>query len=214
MSHVLQVFQTVLAFASVVLLCMFLKNRSIIKAEHGHLFAQLLTEVVLPVVIFSKLATHPIAPRQLLLVVSMIVAVIVCLGASWGAGRVLRLDRGKTGALMIASSFGSSTLIGYPLIQYAFPHNPEAMVDAILISELGVGLPIFTLCVWVAMTLTRAESLGPCTSRLTISGRPSLSAWPPGCSFRPCTSIRGALTWRHFSRRLTWWGRPSPSWPA
>ena len=52
---------------------------------------------------------------------------------------------------MIASSFGSSTLIGYPLIQYVFPHNPGAMADAILISELGVGLPIFTLCVWVAM---------------------------------------------------------------
>jgi len=161
MSHVLQVFQTVLAFASVVLLCLFLKYRGIIKAEHSPLFAQLLIQVVLPVVIFSKLATHPIAPRQLLLVVSMIVAVIVCLGASWGAGRVLRLDRAKTGALMIASSFGASTLIGYPLIQYAFPHNPEAMIDAILISELGVGLPIFTLCVWVAMYFGQGVAEAP-----------------------------------------------------
>jgi hypothetical protein len=151
MNHVLQVFQTVLAFASVVLLCVFLKYRGIIKAEHSPLFAQLLIQVALPVVIFSKLATQPIAPRQLLLVVSMIGAVIVCLGVSWGAGRVLRLDRAQTGALMMASSFGSSTLIGYPLIQYAFPHNPEALIDAILISELGVGLPTFTLCVWVAM---------------------------------------------------------------
>jgi predicted permease len=161
MSHVLQVFQTVLAFASVVLLCVFLKSRGIIKEEHSPLFAQLLTQVALPVVIFSKLATQPIAPRQLLLVVSMIVAVIVCLGASWGAGRVLRLDRAKTGALMIASAFGSSTLIGYPLIQYAFPHNPEAMIDAILISELGVGLPIFTLCVWVAMNFGEGAAEEP-----------------------------------------------------
>jgi hypothetical protein len=168
MSHVLQVFQTVLAFASVVLLCVFLKYRGIIKAEHGPLFAQLLTQVVLPVAIFSKLATHPIAPRQLLLVVSMIVAVIVCLGASWGAGRVLRMDRAKTGALMIASSFGSSTLIGYPLIQYAFPRNPEAMVDAVLISELGVGLPIFTLCVWVAMYFGEGRAEEPGCHRTTV----------------------------------------------
>jgi len=162
MNHVLQVFQTVLAFASVVLLCVFLKHRFIIKAEHGPLFARLLTQVALPLVIFTKLAAHPIALRQLLPVVSMIVAILVCLGASWGAGRVLRLDRGKIGALMIASSFGSSTLIGYPLVQYAFPHNPEAMVDAILISELGVGLPVFTLCVWVAMCFGegRAEEPG------------------------------------------------------
>jgi len=152
MSHTFQVFQTVLAFASVVLLCVLLKHRGIIREEHGPLFARLLTQVALPVVIFSKLATEPIAPRQLLLVLAMLIAVVVCLGVSWAAGRVLRLDRPKIGALMIASSFGSSTLIGYPLIQYAFPHNPEAMIDAILISELGVGLPIFTLCVWVAMS--------------------------------------------------------------
>jgi hypothetical protein len=35
MNHVLEVSQTVLAFAAVVLLCLFLKHRSIIKAEHG-----------------------------------------------------------------------------------------------------------------------------------------------------------------------------------
>lgn len=117
--------------------------------------------MVLPVVIFAKLATHPIGPRQLLLVVSMIVAVIVCPGASWGAGRVLRLDRAQTGALMIASAFGSSTLIGYPLIQYAFPYHPEAMIDAILISVLGAGLPIFTLCVRVAMYFGAGEQAEP-----------------------------------------------------
>jgi predicted permease len=151
MSHNLQVFQTVLAFASVVLLCVLLKRRGLIREDHGPLFAQLLTEVALPVVIFSKLATQPIAPRQFLLVLAMFGAVIVCLAVSWAAGAILKLDRPEIGALMIASSFGSSTLIGYPLIQHLFPGNPEAMADAILISELGVGLPIFTLCVWVAM---------------------------------------------------------------
>jgi hypothetical protein len=73
------------AFAAVVLLCVFLKYRCIIQAEHGPLFARLLTQVALPVVIFSKLAIHPIGPLQLLLVASMIAAVIVCLGFSWGA---------------------------------------------------------------------------------------------------------------------------------
>jgi hypothetical protein len=48
--------------------------------------AQLLPQVVLPVVIFANLATHPIDPRQLLLVLSMIAAVLVCLGAACGAG--------------------------------------------------------------------------------------------------------------------------------
>jgi malate permease and related proteins len=73
----------------------------------------------------------------------------------------MRLDRAQTGALMIASAFGSSTLIGYPLIQYAFPHNPEAMIDAILISELGAGMPIFTLCVGVAMYFGEGAAAEP-----------------------------------------------------
>lgn len=63
MSHTLQVFQTVLAFAFVVLLCLLLKNRGIIREEHGPLFAQLLTQVALPVVIFSKLAVHRACTR-------------------------------------------------------------------------------------------------------------------------------------------------------
>jgi predicted permease len=79
MSHNLQVSQTVLAFASVVLLCALVKRRGLIRDDHGPLLAQLLTEVALLVVIFSKLATQPIAPRQFLLVLAMIGAVIVCL---------------------------------------------------------------------------------------------------------------------------------------
>ncbi len=160
MSHNLQVFQTVLAFAFVVLLCVLLKRRGLISEEHGPLFARLLTQVVLPVVIFAKLATQPIAPSQFLLVLAMMGTVAACLAVSWAAGAMMKLARPQIGALMIASSFGSSTLIGYPLIQYVFPHNPGAMADAILISELGVGLPIFTLCVWVAMYFGEAAPAG------------------------------------------------------
>ena len=58
---------------------------------------------------------------------------------------------------MIVSSFGSSALLGYPLIQYTFPHDPGAMTEAIVISELAVGLPIFTLCPLVAMHFGEAS---------------------------------------------------------
>jgi hypothetical protein len=111
----------------------------------------LLTQAVLPAVIFSELAVHPIAGRQLLLVLAMLVAGVVSLVVAWGAGIAMRLERQKIGALMIVSAFGSSALLGYPLIQFAFPNNPQAMVDAILVSELGVGLPIFTICPVIAM---------------------------------------------------------------
>lgn len=70
---------------------------------------------------------------------------------SWAAGSLLKFDSPSIGALMIVSSFGSSALIGYPIIQYAFPDSPRALAEGIVISELGVGLPIFIFCPAVAM---------------------------------------------------------------
>ena len=151
MSVELHVFETVLAFALVVLLAALLRQLRVVKQDDTAVFARLLTEAVLPVVIFSQLATNPIASRQLLLVLAMFIAGVASLTAAWLAGVALRLDRPRIGALMITSAFGSSALLGYPLVQYAFPNDPQAMTDAILVSELGVGLPIFILCPAIAM---------------------------------------------------------------
>jgi predicted permease len=147
----IHVFETVAAFSAVVLLVILLKRLQLVKEEDGSLFARLLTQVVLPAFIFIQLAAHPIHPRQFLLVAAIFVAGIASMILSYLAGRIMRLDRAKIGALMLTSSFGSSALLGYPLITYAFPHNPEAMTDAVLLSELGVGLPIFILGPLVGM---------------------------------------------------------------
>ena len=156
----LQVTESVLAFSLVVLAIVLLKQASVISQEDGKLFARLLTQVVLPAMIFSQLAFLPVSSRQLLLVVVMIVSGVASLLVAWLIGRLLRLPRPKVGALMISSSFGSSAFIGYPMIQFAFPNNPQAMADAILVSELGVGLPIFTLCPLVAMHFGAAAEDG------------------------------------------------------
>jgi predicted permease len=81
----------------------------------------------------------------------MLITGILSMGVAWLAGKSLRLDRQKMGALLLTSSFGSTAIIGYPLIQFSFPNNPEALTDAILLSELGVGLPIFILGPAIAM---------------------------------------------------------------
>jgi hypothetical protein len=141
----LQVFETVFAFVIVVLLCLLLRKLSIIKTEDVKIFTKLLTQVVLPAVIFLQLSATPIGSGQFLLVFAVFVAGILSMLLAWLAGRLLRLSRPQTGALMLTSSFGSSALLGYPFIAYSFPNNPEAIADAVLLSELGVGLPLFLL---------------------------------------------------------------------
>jgi malate permease and related proteins len=142
---------TITAFALLVGLAIFLKREGIVRKEDVPLFARLMTVVVLPGVIFFQLITHPPALRHVLPIVAMLGAGGGTLLAAWAAAKLLGLSGPKTGALMIVSAFGSSSLLGYPMIQYTFPNDPEALTEAILISELAVGLPIFLLCPIVAM---------------------------------------------------------------
>lgn len=147
----LHVTETVIAFTLLVLAGYFLKRKGVLKQEDSALFARLLTQAVLPATIFYQLWTHPLSSGNFTPVLVMFLTGTVALAISWLAGVLLKFDSPSTGALMIVSSFGSSALIGYPIIQYAFSNDPQALAEGIAISELGVGLPIFILCPVVAM---------------------------------------------------------------
>jgi predicted permease len=141
----IQVLETVLAFTIVVLLGLLLRKFSVITQEDKKVFTKLLTKVVLPAAIFLQLSGMPVRSSQLLMVLSVFIAGIASMLLAWLAGKLLKLSKDKTGALMLTSSFGSSALIGYPFIAFSFPGNSEAMSDAVILSELGVGLPLFVL---------------------------------------------------------------------
>jgi len=151
MTPTLHVIETVIAFSVVIALAALLKRFRVAGESDAPLFARILTRLVVPALVFRQLATHPIHGRQLTMVGAMIAASLICLALAWIAGKAIRLDRARLGALMIVSTFGSSSLLGYPMIEFAFPNDPEALADAVLVSELGVGLPIFTICPLVAM---------------------------------------------------------------
>lgn len=147
----LHMIEVIAAFSMVVVLGILLKRWKILKQDDGPYFARLITTVILPVVIFSQLSVHRVNAGQLLLVLSMFIAGCVSLALAWMAGKLMHASRPAIGALMITSAFGSSSLLGYPLVKYVFSEDPQAMTDVVLLSELGVGLPIFTICPIVAM---------------------------------------------------------------
>lgn len=160
----LHVMETVIAFTILVLAAYILKIKGVLKKEDSALFARLLTQAILPATIFYQLWTHRLSGANFTPVLVMFLSGVAALGISWLAGVVLKFDRARTGALMIVSSFGSSALIGYPIIEYTYFNDPQALAEAIAISELGVGLPIFILCPIVAMyfggTFKSGQDLG------------------------------------------------------
>jgi predicted permease len=143
--------ETVVAFTLLVCGTYLLKRKGVLRQEDASLFSRLLTQAVLPATIFYQLWTHRLSSSSLIPVMVIFLVGAASLAISWLIGTLLGFDLPSTGALMIVSSFGSSALIGYPIIQYVFANDPSVLAHGIVISELGVGLPIFIFCPAVAM---------------------------------------------------------------
>lgn len=143
--------ETVIAFTLLVGGAYLLKRRGVLRQEDAPLFSGLLTRAILPATILYQLWTHRLSGASLVPVLVIFLVGAASLAISWLLGTLLGLDRPSIGALMIVSSFGSSALIGYPIIEYVFANDPEALAHGIVISELGVGLPIFLFCPAVAI---------------------------------------------------------------
>ncbi len=143
------ILSTVILFG-LVSLAAWLKHIGAIKKEHGALFAGLVTRVTLPALIFATLLKSNILWSEASLAGVTFAAECVCLCLAFGAARLLALDRPRAGAFILASSFGSSTMLGYVLVAQLFPGDAGAMTEAVIVSELGVGPALFTLGVMIA----------------------------------------------------------------
>jgi predicted permease len=132
-------------------ICLLLKRKGIITEQHRPLFGRLVTDFALPALIFSTLAAREPRMEILLAVLVMTLAVLCHLGLSYGIGKILRLGQRQLGAFMLVAAFGSSATLGYALATQIFSRHSGAVTDAVMISELGVGVPLFFVGVLVAM---------------------------------------------------------------
>jgi len=143
--------QAIIVLIALISLGMLLRRSGMLREEHSSVLANLVTNVTLPALIFTSLAKHPIGKEQVLLALVMIVAEIVCIFLAMIAGNLLKLSRIQKGAFILVSGFGSSAFLGYALVKQVFTASPDALADAVVISELGVGILIFTVGVMIAM---------------------------------------------------------------
>ena len=142
---------SILVLVILILLVVFLRHRALLKEENGLLFSWLVMQVTLPALIFSALSHSEMQWQYFLLFLIMMSVEIILLALSWGMGRMMKLRREQMGSFMLASSFGSSALLGYALIVEVFPDNSAVLAEAAFVSELGVGLPFFIIGVMVAI---------------------------------------------------------------
>jgi len=135
----------------VILSAIVLRGIGLLKEDHGKLFADLVTHVTLPALVFSSLSHAMIYPKYALLALLMIVAELISLVLAWQIGKRLHLEHAQMGAFMLTSSFGSSSFLGYALISEVFPGNLDTMTEAVIISEVGLVPVLFTVGTMVAI---------------------------------------------------------------
>jgi malate permease and related proteins len=141
----------VLVMLAIIVLAVVLRKFKILQQEHSMVFSRLVLKVTLPALIFSCLATTHFntAYLKMALVMAGVETLIIIL--AWSIARLLKMKRDETGALILVSAFGMSTMLGYPLIREIFPGDCTAIEEAVVTSEFGVGFLLFIFGPLIAM---------------------------------------------------------------
>jgi len=131
---------------------MWLRFRGALIPAHGKVVSAVITEGVLPAMIFCYVARAAEQSAFVELAAVIALAECVALVASALIGRMLmRLDRRSLGSFMLASSFGSTSLIGNALLDVVFHGSAAVLGMGMVIGQFGVGVPNNTVGLWIGM---------------------------------------------------------------
>jgi predicted permease len=137
--------RAVAIFFFLVIFIQILKQKGIFTTDHLPVFGRLITELVLPVIIFSTMAVSRVEFQFIYAAgIYLSVSLLIC-GVAYLICRFFYFSRAVTGSIVVLSGFGSTSSIAYPLISQTYGAGSEAMTSALIIGEFGSAIPFFTL---------------------------------------------------------------------
>lgn len=141
----LRIISSILTLLVLICLAMALRRAGLLEEKDGQIFSKLITKVTLPALIFVSMVQTEFHWAELELAGFMAIATLICLALGWVVARLARADAPATGAIVLTSGIGSSSLLGFALIAEVFPHDSAAIAEAVVLSSLGVQPILFTL---------------------------------------------------------------------
>lgn len=192
------VLQFVCIFMLMALSVIGLRARGVLSADQAPVVSRIVTDVVLPALILSKVSSVELNLAQASSAIELLLAEAVAGLAAWLIGKhVLKLDRPSLGAFILASTFGSTSLMGSALVQVVFPDDAATLAHAILIAQAGVGLPLSTIGLLIAMSFgTHRDQMRPDAVLRELAGNPIILAFLLGIAWN-------LLEWPHQGPVLT-----------
>lgn len=129
-----------------------LRYRGVLGESHAPVISRIITDAALPALIFYKMSDVSLTRHQIEAAIALIASEVIVGVIAWAMGRYLfGFNRFALGAFILATTFGSATMMGTALTQIVFPNNSEALAAGIALSQIGVGVPINTIGVLIAL---------------------------------------------------------------
>ena len=151
--------QSVFVFFLLVIFIQILKRQGIFNDSHQQIFNRLITELILPVTIFSTLAVSTIRIDHIIAAFILFGSAAVCWGISYVLCRSLHFSNKLTGAVVLISGVGCTSTMAYPLISQTYGIDSEAMSFGIMTGELGCVVPTITVGVLVVMYFGSSDGI-------------------------------------------------------
>lgn len=165
----------VFIFLLMIAVSLWLRRRGVLSPAQSPLVSRIITEGVLPAMIFSYVARSSMEPVLLEMAALIAVAEALACAISVLVGRyVLRLERVSLGSFVLTSSFGSTSLIGNALLDVVFHGSAAVLGMGMVIGQFGVGVPNNTVGLWIGMHSGDARAGRP--DRLAILKTPVMIA--------------------------------------
>ncbi|WP_424831440.1 AEC family transporter [Ruegeria sp.] len=137
------------------------RQKGVIQDHEQGVFARLVTDFALPALIFANLSREPFRLQSFELAFVLFVAIAVVMVVAWLIGRWMQLAPPVLGSVILVSGVGSTSTLGYSLVQGIYGENPEIMSLLVVMGEVGVVLPLFTIGVAIASYFGGGTTGGP-----------------------------------------------------
>ncbi len=145
MGNISALVNSIIVISLIYFFAVLLRHKKVLKEEHSLTFARVVTDLFLPAIVFTNLAKQSVTFAQMKPALVMLFLELSLILIAWGISVLLKFKKPEQGAIVFCSAFGSSTFLGYSLITQMYPDTPRALSEAVIISEIGVGYPIFIL---------------------------------------------------------------------
>ncbi|MHB0912898.1 MAG: AEC family transporter [Armatimonadota bacterium] len=160
------------------------KKIKLLRAKDAETTSALVVNLMLPAFVFLAVydSEQRVSPAMAKIPVIGFGMILLVCAIAYALGRLLRMEKPTIGGLILASAFGNTAFLGYPVITAAFGGG-SALVPAALYDQFGMLLPLCTFGVVLASHFSGEKVTGRQLTGALLS--PSILAVPVALVLHP-----------------------------